>query len=192
MLDIQLEGYDEALALFGSKKIDQAQGRALNLAARKGRTFAGQLIRKRWNIKAKDVNRRLTAVAEARPGRLKTEIVARSRPFSLAYFGAKHYRGTTVQTRTIGRRLKRASGRSGVYVQIFRGGPQAHLPHAFMSGLKSGHVGVFERMGKSRLPIRERYTITLASMLGQEEVSDPVFELVGRTWEDEFIRQLSL
>lgn len=192
MLDIQFEGYDEALALFGTKKVDKAQGRSLNLAARKGRTEAGRLIRKRWNIKAKDVNQRLTAAAKAKPGQLSAEIVARSRPFSLSYFGAKYYRGTTVQTRKVGRRLKRASGRSGVYVQIFRGGPQTHLPHSFMTGLSSGHVGVFERIGKARLPIREERTITVASMFQQEQVYDPTVKLIGKVWQDEFVRQLSL
>ena len=192
MLDIQLEGLDEALALFGTKKIDKAQGRSLNLAVRRGRTEASRLIRRHWNIKARDVNQRLTAVAKARPGRLKAEIVSRSRPFSLSYFGAKYYRGTTVQSRTSGRRLKRASGRSGVYVQIFRGGPQTHLPHAFMIGISSGHVGVFERKGKARLPIREERTITMASMFAQKEVYDPTIKLAGKVWQDEFGRQLTL
>ncbi len=192
MLDIQPEGYDEALALFGPKKVDRAQVRSLNLAARKGRVEASRLIRKKWNIKAGDVNRRLTVAAKARPGQLSTEIVARSRPFSLSYFGAKYYRGTTVQTRKSSRRLKRASGRSGVYVQILRGGAQTHLPHAFMIGLKSGHVGVFERQGKSRLPIREDRTITVASMFQQEQVYDPAVKVAGKVWADEFTRQLTL
>ena len=104
----------------------------------------------------------------------------------------KYYRGTTVQTRKSSRRLKRASGRSGVYVQILRGGAQTHLPHAFMIGLKSGHVGVFERQGKSRLPIREDRTITVASMFQQEQVYDPAVKVAGKVWADEFTRQLTL
>jgi len=192
MFDIQLEGLDEALALFGPKKVDKAQGRALNLAARKGRVEASRRIRKHWNIKAKDVNQRLKVVAKANPGKLTAEIVARSRPFSLSYFGAKYYRGTTVQTKKSGRRLKRSSGRSGVYVQILRGGPQTHLPDSFMIGLSSGHVGVFNRMGKARLPIREERAITLASMFQQAQVYDPAVKVIGKIWADEFTRQLTL
>lgn len=53
----------------------------------------------------------------------------------------------------------------GVSVLINVGG-RTVIPHAFSATLKSGHVGVFKREGKTRLPIRELYTTRVSEVFG--------------------------
>lgn len=48
----------------------------------------------------------------------------------------------------------RGRGR-GVSYRMGKGNPRSRIANAFIARLKSGHVGVFARIGKARLPIRE-------------------------------------
>lgn len=187
MLSIRLKGLDNARRMFGERIVGRAASRAINETVKKVRTASGQEIRSEWNIKARDLNRKLRAIKMARSGDLEGIVEARSASFSLAYFGATAYKGRIKQTRTKGQKLKRASRKSGVYVKIKRGGGTTHKPNAFMAAVKAGkgnsyHIGVFERIGKARLPIVERKVITVASMFNQE----PVQRIAIRTIDDTF------
>lgn len=192
MLSVRLEGVDKAMRMFDARIVGQAASRSINETVRGVRTAAGKEIRKEWNIKASALVKKLRAKKMARVTDLEGIVEARSASFSLSYFGAKAYSGTMVQTRTMGKRLKRASSRKGVYVQIKRGGGTTHKPKAFMTAVRAGkgggyHIGVFEREGKSRLPIVERKVITVASMFNQE----PVQQVAIKTVDDTFPRRFS-
>lgn len=45
------------------------------------------------------------------------------------------------------------------------------LKHAFITRVKSSHIGVFERVGLSRLPIKQLHGPSLPQMLGESKVS---------------------
>lgn len=192
MLSIRLEGFDRAMRMFDPRIVGRAASQSINETVRGVRTASGKETRKEWNIKAGDLSKKLRAIKMARTTDLEGIVEARSSSLSLSYFGAKAYSGTMVQTRTMGRRLKRASSRSGVYVQIKRSGGATHKPKAFMAAVKAGkggsyHIGVFERVGKSRLPIVERKVITVASMFNQE----PVQRVAIHTIDEVFPRRFS-
>ena len=46
----------------------------------------------------------------------------------------------------------------------WQGGKRQKLRHAFISTMSSGHKGVFERMGTGRLPIRELFAPSIATL----------------------------
>jgi hypothetical protein len=191
MLTVKLEGIEEARRMFDPKVVNRAAYQAINETVRGVRTATGKEIRKEWNVKAGDLNKKLRAVKMARYGDLEGIVAAQSGSFSLSYFGAKSYKGNTVQTRTSGRRMKRASGKGGVYVKIKRSGGVTHMPNAFMAAVRAGkgsasHIGIFHRVGKGRLKIIERRVITVASMFGKPAVQAAATKTINNTFSRRF------
>lgn len=72
---------------------------------------------------------------------------------------------------------------TGVTFQIKRESGPKSIPHAFIAGMKSGHAGVFRRSGTHRLPIEERFTLSLADMISSNDVVDSIDEKVGDFFE---------
>lgn len=191
MLTVKLEGIKEVRRIFDEKVVNRAARQAINETVRGVRTATGKEIRKEWNIKSTDLSKKLRAIKMAKAGDLEGIVQAKGASISLAYFGAKAYRGRMVQTRTSGRKLKRASGKRGVYVKTRRSGGATHLPTAFMSAVRAGkggsyHTGVFQRAGKSRLPIVERRVITVASMFAQKPVQAAATRTINNTFQRRF------
>lgn len=195
MIQIKLEGVEEALRAFDPKHVEKAAALGINDTVRQVRTATSQEIRKTWNVKAGDLAKKIKAVKMARNGDLNAIIEARSESFSLSYFGAKSFQGKLVQTRNMGRKLKRVSRKQGVFVTIKKGEAQTHIPQGFMAAVRAGkgdsyHIGVFERKGKDRLPIVERRVITLASMFAKPEVQKAAAEKVNEVWPRRFQHHL--
>ena len=203
---IQLEGYDEMMKLLDPKIVEKAAGWALAKAVKSGRTVAADRIYSRYNIKKRDINRAVKAVFAPR-NKGTAEIIAKGRPMSLTYFGAKWIRnrnasagGSISMTRKKTTLRKRRTGRSGVYAQIMRGGDVTHKQHAFIVAVSTKrsdvhHTGVFERIPGSRMAsnpkkekIVERKLVTMASMFGRQDVWDPTVERIGEVWDSEFPR----
>lgn len=174
MIDIKVDGIDDVMKSLDSRKVTRAARLAINEGARAGRTTASKAIRSHYNIKTAKVNKELRNVKLATLSDLTAILSAKGRPISLTYFGAKWTRGRRVTTGTSSRVTKRASrSGGGVTVRILRG-RTTRLPHAFIATTKAGksdtHTGVFERSGRSRLPIQSKATITIASMFSKENV----------------------
>jgi len=49
------------------------------------------------------------------------------------------------------------TGSGGVTAKIYKSGAPLPLKHAFVAKFKSGHVGVFTRKGKPRVPVEEHF-----------------------------------
>jgi hypothetical protein len=201
--DVELKGYYELRRKLDPKVIDTAAKIAMNSAAAGGKAEAARQIYQRWNIKKRDINRALKALKTSRAGG-HAIITVKGRPMSLTYFGAKWHRGMSVMTRHKSTLRRRASGRSGVFVDIMRGGQTTHKPHAFIAAVRTKradihHIGVFERIPGSRMlsnpnkeAIVERKLITMASMFGQRTVMDPTIERVEEILDEEFPRLVSV
>jgi len=186
MISVKLEGLKEVLAALDPKRATKAASMALNDAARAGRAEAGREIRRKFNIKADKLNSELRNVRFASADSLTAMIQAKGKPISLTYFGAKEVRdikgrGVLVQTRKSGRMMKRSRSARGVSVQITKG-KTTSLPKSFIATTKSGHIGVFRRIGKSRLPIVDMATITIATMFAQENVQAVTINAVKAKW----------
>lgn len=189
---ISLEGYEQALTMFDGRVVDTAARRALTRAIERGRTEARRAIHAKWNIKKTDINRAINSI-KVSGNEISAIISAKGRPLSLSYFGAKEYAHFSTISRS-GRKTRKTQNKSkkGVYVKIYRDGQLTHKPKGFVQTMHSGHIGVFERVGKSRYPIRERKVITIASMFSQSGAIEPTVEAIHKSWSSEFFRQLEM
>ncbi len=193
-MDLQLKGLDRALLMFDPKQVRKAARMAINDGLTTGRKVASKEIRKDWNLKAARVNKELRKFKTARNDDLTAIIQAKGRPIDLVNFGAKWKRGRITTTGTKSTRAKRSikSG-GGVTVQI-RKGKKTRLPHAFIAATRAGrsgsHVGVFERVGRNRLPIQSKSTVTIATMFNQPGVMNPTIKQIGDRMSTRFTHHL--
>ena len=51
-------------------------------------------------------------------------------------------------------------------------GSQTAFSHAFVAKMKSGHIGIFERVGTKRLPIEEKMGLSAAQMVQNEVIME--------------------
>ena len=123
--------------------------RSLNKVARSAEVRANRQIREVYNLHRADVDKGIT-VRPASATELKAVISVKGKRLPLVLFNARQLQ-------------------AGVKVTITKGG-RTLLPHVFIAQMKSGHLGVFGRVGNARLPIKERYTISVAEMFGSRVV----------------------
>ena len=138
--------------------IPTATLRALNKAGAQAKTQATREIRDRYHISSRVVGRQI--------------VLSRANKFSL-----------TAIVKPSGRKLpvmafQARKTPAGVRIQIKRGSPKV-IAHAFITRLKSGHVGVFARgrysgrsfvYQKPRYPITELFTVGVPQAFGNRVV----------------------
>lgn len=161
-MDVEITGIRDLVKRLDHKKITKAMNRSINRAAKSTKTEASRLIRKDegWKIKKKDLDprikihlsteKKLRAVIFAERISTKTGRHTSQGSFSLTYFGAKEVRPlkgrVRIQTRHVGRTAKRTKVKSGVHVQVKRGGRKAYFSKAFLARMSSGYIGVFRNV----------------------------------------------
>lgn len=128
-----------------------ALARALNRVAASVRTEISKAVREEYNIKKQDIDPNIKMVS-ANPQRLAASLVIRSRRLPLAMFGAR-------------------STRKGVSLQVKRSSRRVTIPGTFMLGGRYGQR-VMKRVGAQRLPVGERYTISVTEMIGSRAISE--------------------
>lgn len=110
--------------------------RALNKTASKAKTESSREIRKIVTLKAKTVNNAIK-IQKANFKNLSAKLTISGRPLPLYAYGVR-------QTN------------SGVSVRVRKSKPIEKHKSAFIARMKSGHIGVFKRRGRSRIPIDEK------------------------------------
>ena len=135
IVDVKLEGIDEALSALRPELYNKAMRRTLNDLMAIGKTQATKKVRERYNIKAKQLNRYIK-VRKASGNNLEARLSVRSREISLYHFlyGEK--------TPKMGRRAK---GKP-VRVKVIKQEGVKRLRHAFIMRGKNGNIGIFERL----------------------------------------------
>lgn len=83
----------------------------------------------------------------------------------------------------------RGRGR-GVSYRMGAGNPRSRITNAFIAKLRSGHVGVFVRLGKKRLPVRELHGPSLGKVFAKfrAEAQARGLEVFGTTLDHELER----
>jgi len=61
---------------------------------------------------------------------------------------------------------------------------------AFLAGMNSGHRGIFVRVGKSRLPIRELFGASYPEMATKYEVRDSIIQKMFNRYQNEMVKFL--
>ena len=121
------------------RQAPRAVARALNRAAGSARTAMTRAVAPDMGLPQKVVRPAITVV-KATPQRLASRVEARGARIPLITFRAR------------GPEPSRGRGRG---VRARMPGGAGHYPHAFIATMPSGHRGVFQRVGRSRLAIRE-------------------------------------
>lgn len=149
---LKVKGAEKLKKMLSSADLKKAVKMALNDSAKNAKVAGSKKIRDKFAIKAGDLNRHLTISKAATINDATIFIRAASKPFGFAYFGAKNVK-------------------KGVSVKVRKTGKRRVIPGVFMATVVAGktdsHLGVFRRVGKSRLPIFEKKVITAASMFAQ-------------------------
>lgn len=148
--------------------IDAAAVRALNRTATTVRAEAVKRIRERYNLKAAAVRKQIR-INRARRGRLVSEVLVSGRHIPLYDFAA--------------RQVKR-----GVTVRVTK--QRKEVKGAFIATMPGGHVGVFVRRGKSRLPIRELFSISLPQAFTQKQILAALRKVAAERFDIELAREL--
>lgn len=164
------------------KRINAATRMALNDTARHARTEAGRQVRQVWNLSAARTREEIKTNKLASSKDLKAIVQVKGRPISLVHFGAKARRGNVTTTARKSVRGKRRLKNQGVTVQIMRG-RNTYLPKAFIANVRAGrtssYMGVFQRYGLSRLPIRNMASVGVPTMVKQERVWRPLMQSIN-------------
>ena len=140
------------------KKIDKAQKAAIKKTITGIRRYAAQKVKEDYLIKGKYVTRTLSTRFYENRG----ELWSRGGVNDLRYF----------KTRPTG--IPKRRPKKGIFAQVRRDSGGGYLPHAFMVGMQSGHVGVFERTSRRAYPIEKRSGPSTPGMLSNPKVSGAI------------------
>lgn len=157
------------IALAEGEIANAAAVRALNRTGAAVRTEAVRQIRGRYNLRAGTVRDQIRIVRASRQ-RLTVDVIASGAPIPLVEFGAR-------QTK------------KGVTVRVTK--QRKLVKGVFIARMKSGKVGVFERLGKARLPIRELFSISLPRTFTQRQILAALQKVAAERFNLEFQRDLA-
>jgi hypothetical protein len=135
----------------------RAAANAINRASESARTEAARKVRELYYIKQSDVTSTIK-LYRATPEDLSSVVVSRGNLLALSKFRVTPSQPQPNRRRPIIVRVKRGSG--GI------------ITGAFVARMSSGHIGVFNRIGKTRLPIIQRYGPSVPQMLGNPSVTN--------------------
>jgi hypothetical protein len=141
MISLELDGYD---ALRGEleeypRRAQRTLIRGLNRGIGAARTFLVKEIARDTGLKSGDVRSKLF-LREATASLPVASLAASKKRLPLILFGARGPEPSRGKGRGVSYRLPGGRGRA---------------PHAFLATMRSGHRGVFARVARGRLPIRE-------------------------------------
>lgn len=192
MVTVKLEGYQEAIEIWGQKPARKAAVSTLKKVVASARSTASDEIRNVYNVKKSDLDPRLV-VQPPRADDLTAVITISGKGMSLSYFGARQFVVNKVITRTkAGLKTttrKRSAKFQGVEVEVEKG-KRTQLRSAFMATMKSGHIGVLRRKGSKRLPITEKSVVSVVSMVLNAHVAPAVLQKVQESWDKVFPHEL--
>jgi len=191
LFSFSCKGFKEAIEAATEETIGDVKAAissAMNKVARSARTLASTEIRKRYNVSKKILDERMDLLT-ARMRDLEATLRIGGRSVSLSYFNAKQTMGRAVITRKGSTTRKRAAKFQGVEYEVLAGS-RKQLKSAFMRRFDSGHIGVVQRVGKSRYPIRVKSAISIASMFEHVGVNAAVVAKIDADLEATFWHEL--
>lgn len=135
-----------------------AIARAINRSAASAQTAAVRVISRDLGARARDVRDKVR-LTPARSNALEATLTATGRRIPLISFRA--------------RGPEPSRGRGGGVAYVMRGSRQ-RLPHAFIATMRSGHRGVFRRIGVARLPVIELFGPSIPQVLARRAIQNAV------------------
>ncbi|GIO09666.1 hypothetical protein J31TS6_56940 [Brevibacillus reuszeri] len=147
----------------------KALSRAMNRAVDSAKTEASRKARETYHVKHKDVLDTIN-VSKSSPSNLQAMVLSRGHVLALTKFQVRA--GKPQPARAAAMRWDK--GRPFKIVVRVKRGDGGPIKKAFVAQMKSGHLGVFHRVNKKRLPLVQRFGPSVPEMLGNIKVTDAV------------------
>lgn len=151
-----------ALDQLGDVVRGRALARALNRAATTVRAGARREIRGRYNIAASRVNK-VIQIKQATSLNPEAVVYAKDRRLALSVFGVR----TAKKSGEVTVKVLRAGPRKTV-----RGNPKYEGAPFVQTVGRGRHVGIFQRVGRERLPIKELVSVSIPGALTNKVIAD--------------------
>lgn len=167
MIEVQIEGIEIFDQLKNSdKQLEKALYFAKNRALNTVKTELARGVPKKYDTKQKTIRDR------TRVNKNTGEVSVKGSPIRLFKFRVTP---TSPRRQLVTASVKRAS---------------KSLPNAFVQQMRNGTIGVFERVGKSRYPIRQLYTVSAPQMAGNEEVLEGAMERASIVFDERLSHEI--
>lgn len=179
MIELKLEHIEKLEKILGNtpKQIPIVLARAINRSAESARTSASRSARETYIIKHRDVISTIK-IKKANPNDLRADIKSRGSAIKLINFRVKPNKPQPKRKSPISISVKRGSSKS--------------IKNGFVAQMKksSGHVNVFSRLTRKRMPIKGHYGPSIPQMLGNESVIKYVENKAGETLDTRVVHEL--
>jgi Prophage minor tail protein Z (GPZ) len=161
MLTVNVDIDDRALRAIldtlQTPKLDDVAAHALNETAELGEAKATQVLAGMMGLPESVIDDAFT-IERARVGALEADLVCSGKAIKMIVFKPTWSR------------------QEGVVLHI--AGKDEHYRHSFITTVRHGHEGVFERKGRERLPIRELYGPSVPGMMARSDVLPVVVDAI--------------
>lgn len=167
MIEVQIEGIEIFDQLKNAdKQLEKALYFAKNRALNTVKTELARGVPKKYDTKQKTIRDR------TRVNKNTGEVSVTGSPIRLFKFRVTP---TSPRRQLVTASVKRAS---------------KSLPYAFVQRMGNGTTGVFERVGKSRYPIRQLYSVSAPQMAGNEEVLEGAMERASIVFDERLSHEI--
>lgn len=167
MIEVQIEGIEIFDQLKNSdKQLEKALYFAKNRALNTVKTELARGVPKKYDTKQKTIRDR------TRVNKNTGEVSVKGSPIRLFKFRVTP---TSPRKQLVTASVKRAS---------------KSLPNAFVQQMRNGTIGVFERVGKSRYPIRQLYSVSAPQMAGEQEVLEGAMERASIVFDERLSHEI--
>ncbi|WP_322199427.1 phage tail protein [Acutalibacter intestini] len=115
--------------------------------------------------------------------RAESNITVKTQMADGGVVGTVRYAGHAIPLYRFNVSPKRPAYHEQVTAAVKRNSTPTALIHAFTAQMKSGHIGIFERDTRPRLPVSEKYGPSVPGMAGNLEIVEQVEEAAQETIE---------
>jgi hypothetical protein len=157
------------LATLRPPAFNEVAALALNATAKNAEVEAAQVLRPLMGIKSSDLKAAMR-IELARPDHLASAVIASGKAIPMIKF------------------RPRVSRTQGVTITV--AGKAERYRHAFRATVRHGHIGIFERKGRERLPIRELYGPSIPGMLRRTDVLPVILDTMSTRLVANLMRQI--
>lgn len=199
MVTVEIKGIKEALALFDPQKVISAARKSLDRVSNSAITHASREIRTEYNIKAKDLRKFLRLSTRPKGYSIEAVITGTGLGLALSAFDARQVgvrtanKGLQYTSRATRREWRQFGGDVTVKVKVAGGrkvvtGKYGTKP--FMARMKSGHLGVWVRETRSRVPIRQLFGPGVGGLFGTRRIMEATQKHINDVFPKEFRHNL--
>ncbi|BAQ11450.1 hypothetical protein OXB_2980 [Bacillus sp. OxB-1] len=172
-IDIKKANQIERLLSRTPEQANQVLARSINSSAVRGKQRAATSVRKVYSVERLGALKDLK-ILRASPSYLRAILKSTGTPIPLIKFDT----------------IPKIPDVARVKARVMKSNSHKSIDSAFVSQMNNAHINVFERVGKSRTPIRGLYSPSLPQMYGNEDVVEDVDKVIAEKLSHELEKAL--